>query len=33
MEMLTGFSLNAKVVILLDVMTDTNVDMHRKLET
>ena len=32
MEMLTGFSLNANVGILLDVMTDTNVDRHRRLE-
>ena len=32
MKILTAISLNAKVGILLDVMTDTNVDRHRKLE-
>ena len=32
MKILTSFSLNAKFGILLDVMTDTNVDRHRKLE-
>ena len=32
MKILTSFSLNAKIGILLDVMTDTNLDRHRKLE-
>ena len=32
LKILTLFSLNAKFGILLDVMTDTNVDRHRKLE-
>ena len=32
MKILTSFSLSAKFGISLDVMTDTNVDRHRKLE-
>ena len=32
MKILTSFSLSVKFGIWLDVMTDTNVDRHRKLE-